>query len=369
LFQKVLLIGIGPSSLLTATGQSLHFERACKSLLICDEIIYYSLVRNRIHDSLLFLINLVFTRFRKIPKIIYYTPSRTKYGLIRDAIIVLLFYNFGRTSVIGHIHGSEFKEFYQSLSWFLKQVCKWVYSKHKSTIVLSSGIKNEICSVLNIKVVVLSNSVGQIGDIEQLTFQKSTDSITLLWCSNIMYSKGIEVVFNALSLLTIDYRKRLKFVIIGKIIGDDFKDARLMSIDFQKMLVSLANDGIKVEYCGAMDNSSVVKFFKAADIFVLPTFYRSEAMPLSVLEALLYHCRVILTDWKFLREVFSCYDVHFIEPRNERELSYAISKEMDILLNSRSRAYDSLRVNSELVRDMRDSIDDLFVDYVRNSIN
>jgi glycosyltransferase involved in cell wall biosynthesis len=363
--KEKILVGIGPSSKLTATGQSLHFERTCRELLRCDKILYYSKYSNLLIDSIFFLLNIVYLGLFKGAINVYYTPSRTNKGLIRDALIIL-FCNFrGKSSIIAHIHGSDFNDFYSNSK--VKFLIRWVYSRHSSTIVLSPGIGKEIQKIIDLPLAVIPNNIGLENINNEINFSYQTDSdIRIIWCSNIMHSKGIEVFLCALGLLSSEHKKLISVDIIGKVIGDDYKSTLEMTKDFDNQLKKLKNIGLKINYLGSLPNSMVVDYFKKSNIFVLPTFYKTEAMPLSVLEALVYHCRVILTDWKFLKEIFSDYKVHFIEPHNVQKLSEALRDEIVKIKSENKLIIDEIVANSLSVQNNSNKSDLQMVEYIKS---
>ena len=61
---------------------------------------------------------------------------------------------------------------------------------------------------------------------------------------------------------------------------------------------SLEKDGIF--YHGPLYGMQKKDFLKALDIFVLPSFYASEAMPISIIEAMRSGCVIIATEHHYL---------------------------------------------------------------------
>lgn len=367
--KSIKLIGIGPASSITVTGQSLHFERACSQLLKCDGVIYYSRYRNLFVDSLVFMFNLARLRLKDKSYHLYYTPSRTTQGLIRDFLIVLSIFNNSQIRIVAHIHGSEFAEFYLGQTRIFKALTRWVYSQHSSTIVLSNGIREDILQFVDTHVEVIPNNIPVDNkDLNSIKIY-SNDCINILWCSNLLHSKGIEVFLDSLSILPDTMKSFISVDIIGKFVGDEYKDANQIETDCKFKLDRLIENGWKVNFRGPMPNKEAIKYFRSADIFALPTFYRTEAMPISVLEAFLYKCRVILSDWKYLSDIFSDYKVAYVNPTDTLSLSDTLLEEIDHVKTGGSQHIERLNHNFRVVKQNSFKSDIQLVNHIKDITN
>ena len=130
-----------------------------------------------------------------------------------------------------------------------------------------------------------------------------------------MFSKGIVHLIEAFKLLPGENILN----IYGDVMSDEFKTKTEMNTIIQKY------SNVKgLSYHGVASRDQIADILKAHEIFVLPTFYSSEAAPLSVLEAMKYNCCVILTEHKMLRQVYGEFDITWIKKRSIKDLLNAL---------------------------------------------
>ena len=217
-------------------------------------------------------------------KIVYFTCSRSNLGFLRDCMIILLAKFFG-CKLINHLHGSDFDDFYQK-SYF-KFLIDYCYNKIDHHILLYQGQSIRIPSY-----------PGGVSVIENCIHTKERDlliegsnkpkSVDIIYFSNLLYSKGIIKFLIAIDKIKIP----LRIVVAGEFMSDDFMAASELSAVFFKKINSSHH---KVSYNGAISGSEKVKVLTRSKLMVLPTFYKMEAQPVAIIEALLAGCRIVTT--------------------------------------------------------------------------
>jgi len=323
------ILAIGPSSKKFSTGQSVHFESVCRKLDNVS-VLYYTKYNFVLLDALILVLHLIRCRVLKNYNIIYYTPSRTNGGIIRD-LLILAILTIGKTNIktYGHVHGSELVEFFYSASAVTKSMTRWVYNQHSETFVLSDTIGRQISSALKVSTQTIYNTLDLDENFPDFSGCKTDSKVNLLWCSNLIYSKGFTYFADSILALPDSYLKSCRLTIIGKVISDRYKTQNEMNDLVNDYLRRFREKSINYKYLGALENRHVMKFYNSSDIFILPSFYDTEAMPISVMEAIKGGTKVILSDWKSLKEIFGEYRINFVEPRNSISLSDALIRDID----------------------------------------
>jgi len=217
------------------------------------------------------------------PTTIYFTCSRTVLGAIKD--LWLLFWGgyIFRKTIIVHLHGSDFRSFYNSAPSAYRVLLSWLYKYVSTAIVLTNEMQEQFQMFPKLKINVLPNFYDPILD--KATDRYPDTSVTvasakILFFSNVMYSKGVFQLLDAFLKLTEKYPE-IECHLAGKIAGDSHLSAFEVDEKFKTYLHHQ-----KIVYHGLVSASTKAKFLNGGDIFVLPSFYRSEAFPVSFIEAL-----------------------------------------------------------------------------------
>lgn len=148
----------------------------------------------------------------------------------------------------------------------------------------------------------------------------------------VTYGKGIDLLFKALPYVTVPYRLRL--------VGDGNSD-EIEELD--KLAKSLKIDK-HIEFCGFMQGETLVKEYKKASVFVLPT--REDCYGLVLLEALCALKPIVVSKYAdgAYDMVINDQNGVIVDPYNAEQLGKAIEK----ILIDECWQYKSMKVNLEL---------------------
>ena len=121
-----------------------------------------------------------------------------------------------------------------------------------------------------------------------LTAHRSPLTVNLLFLSNLIPSKGVYVLLDACKILKdkgLDFRCNF--------VGGESKemDRRV----FEEAVKERGLEG-RVLYHGPKYGEEKEQYWRMADVFVFPTFYHNECMPLTILEAMQHGLPVVSTD-------------------------------------------------------------------------
>lgn len=113
--------------------------------------------------------------------------------------------------------------------------------------------------------------------------QKDREALTIVYAGKISAPKGVPWLIEAMRRVTPPPGKRVRLVLAG-----GAGDGSAQKIQDQ------AKDLPNVAFAGVLDPEDLAELLRAADVFVLPSFY--EGLPLVVMESLACECRVVMTD-------------------------------------------------------------------------
>lgn len=201
-------------------------------------------------------------------------------GFIKDAPFVLLCKVFGRSIVI-HQHNKGMSKDLGNwpYRWFLP-LC---YKKAK-VILLSWNLYPDIEEIVRKENVYICPN-GIVAN-ECFKMVRNNTIPRLLFLSNLMFSKGVLVLLDALKILR---EEGLSFVC--DVVGGETKD--LSKESFKEEIFKRGLEGF-IDYHGKMFGDEKVSFFENADVFVHPTL--DDCFPLVLLEAMQFSLPIVTTN-------------------------------------------------------------------------
>lgn len=312
--EHVLLVG---PSLYPVTGQSLAFHK------VVEHIKSAIVVRNspRAHENGLFFYTLYWCRlisifmFNKV-EVCYFTSSRTLFGfLVRDAPLVLLF-SFRGVKIVNHLHGADFRLFRDSFPC-LGSFIDYVYNKISTSIVLYENMCVEYERYRTMHISVVNNFFERKelsrGQVEAYLQEQggSKGRFNLLFLSNLIAEKGISELVDA--VVDCDLAGRNVHLKIAGAFLEENSDLR------RKI-----SEASSIEYLGVVHGVTKERLLLDADVVCLPSYYRTEAQPICLIEAMAYGCAIITTQHNYLPLLVSDDCGLKVEPRSVSRLIDAI---------------------------------------------
>ncbi len=207
---------------------------------------------------------------RKPNSLIHFNIALTMRSVLRD-LPLLLFAQFLNKKVVIHVHGGDYLEEKKAPKW-IHYLLKRCFSGYEPKIVLSPVEKellNKSFAAKNIHV--LPNCID-LTDAQEFNGNKNLElPLNLLFIGRIDRNKGLDYIYDALSLLNSNKKNYFKFTMAGN--GPDKKE---FIEKFTKLL------GNSFEYKGVVQGNDKISLFKTSNIFLLPSLY--EGLPISLLE-------------------------------------------------------------------------------------
>jgi len=296
---KILFFGPYPKPF---TGQSVAFKEIYDNFtstkVLCDTTKFED---SKVLNSLYVFVILPFLFITKKITKVYFTCSRSKLGFIKDFYLIIFSQIFS-VKLINHLHGGDFKMFSENSSYLFKKLIYWSYKKVDTSIVLTKEMVSQFNDYDTMKVEVVPNCYAKsFLDVTWSELQNTyKQSISLIYFSNIMSTKGIMTFLDALEPVLEKYPK-ITVDIAGVPIGDYLLDKNQITKVFKDKLKELKRKfGTRISYHGLVSGNLKETYLKKSSIFVLPTVHRSEAFPISIIEAMYFGNAIITTDLNYL---------------------------------------------------------------------
>lgn len=272
--------------------------------------------------------------FNKID-VVYFTCSRSFLGSIKDVLLINLA-SCKNIRLINHLHGSDFYDFlHHSPKWYQK-ILFYTYNKVDTSIVLLDSMKSQFKDFGDMSIEVVSNFYD--NELDDVVEQKDKKKINLLYLSNIMKSKGIFELIEAFDVLSVKY-SNVNLTIAGGFINDEYQSIDELKEKFYKKI----NKNGRIRYVGKVFGKEKAIFLQKSDIFVLPSYYKSEAFPISIIEAMRCGNAIVSTDYKYLPEVVQDKNGILVKTKSIKSLVAGIEK----LLSSKERLIEIQSYNME----------------------
>ena len=214
--------------------------------------------------------------------------------------------------VILHIHGAEYKMFYEECNKTQKKYVKKTLELADKIIVLSEEWQeyfNNLCNPK--KITVLYNAVNLPDD-----FKKDLDNHDMLFLGKIGDRKGIFDLLEVIEMLKKDYHDLHLYV------GGDGE------IDRLKKYIQNHHLNRIVDYIGWINGLKKDELLKKCSYYILPSY--NEGMPMSVLEAMAYKNVTISTNVGGIPKVITNnYNGIIINPGDKDDLYINLKKALE----------------------------------------
>lgn len=292
---KILLVGPYPPPI---SGQSTVFSTVVNNIqnkLVIDTNKFEFKILNFFYYIILLLI---YTTKHKI-SLIYFTCSRSFLGSLRDVILLTLASKL-KVKTINHLHGSDFKVFFNTMHSTYKKILFKCYNHVDSSIVLTKGMIDQFENFENMKKIVIPNFYPSTFD--SIKIDKK-NKYKILFFSNIMKSKGVFEFLNLAKKL-LQNNSKIKVDIAGNIQGDNFMSyKKTSSLFFKKLNKIKTNFNGRINYHGPVYENKKLALFSESSFFVLPSYH--EAFPLTILEAMKAKNVIISSKTKYIHDIIT----------------------------------------------------------------
>lgn len=245
--------------------------------------------------------NTVLALLKTKADIIYFTPSQTRGGNLRDLLLFWLIC-LRHKPCIAHIHGGYFRHLIDNdLPLCQRRLNYNAVSKLAAGIVLGNSLRGIFEGILSDdKIFVCPNCVDDefIADSidDKINALRKTKTLHILYLSNFIETKGYKDV---LELAEMAHKRgddgKFVFHFAGKFFSSDEEK------EFKGRIKGMSN----VKFHGVVGGKEKTDLLRMCNIFVLLTTYPNEGQPISILEAMGNGMGIITTNHAGIPEIVS----------------------------------------------------------------
>lgn len=233
---------------------------------------------------------------------VYAVISTSPLGFARDALMIVPASLLGRRIVV-HLHGGGMRHFYLSGGSIRRALMRAVYKRVDTIIVLGERLQGQFRFAKSARIAVVPNALPAELRPEPDIDRQLGSPIRLLYLSNVTRTKGIEDLIRAVAILRSDLDVRLD--VCGAFLADVDMGGRGSGDVFEQEVRALVTRlGLQnaVTFRGTVVGDAKLDMLRNSHVFVLPTYYRWEGQPISIIEAQAYGLPVVATDHRAIRD-------------------------------------------------------------------
>lgn len=311
------------------TGQSLVTE-SIYNILSANKAKLYLIEFKEKSDSILRNLIIQFNLIFKIltlsfstNNVVYLPAARSISGFLRNAYIII-FSKLFQHKIILHFHCGDYNDFLIEKGKIFTSFNKFIFKKVDIFIILGESLKKnyDLLYSNSTRVVVIPNGILLNKNLPNTSFNNQNTNI--LFLSNLIESKGYLDLLEAIRLLVNDYGyKGIKCFFCGSFLDssdNEYFKNKSDAKDYFFRFVKENNLEKNIIYKGLVTGLEKNNVLTESDIFILPTYYNTEAQPLSILEALSYGKIVIATPHRAIPDMiidnFNGLMIEFKSPKS-----------------------------------------------------
>jgi glycosyltransferase involved in cell wall biosynthesis len=210
--------------------------------------------------------------------LVHFNFALTKLSIIRDSLYI---HFVKKNKLVVHLHGGNYL-FADDMPFYISWLLKRLFKKDIAFIVLSDKEKERIIEKYHAKKVFTLPNCVDLSEAKNFERHISHEHLTLGYIGRIAETKGMKELLEACTTLK---KEGFPFKLI---IAGSERNGNVLTTQFQNAL------GDNFEYAGVVSGASKTQFFKAIDVFMLPSYF--EGLPISLLETMGFGCVPITTD-------------------------------------------------------------------------
>lgn len=217
------------------------------------------------------------------PRLVYLTLSPHGAAFYKDGLLAVIL-KLLDAQLVFHMHGKGIDA--EAKKSRIKMFIYRLVFKGVGVIHLSPSLFYDIETVRDHtkKVFAVPNSVAAPP---RLNIDRDDNIVTFAYLSNLVRTKGADILVRAASLLPPELQDKFKVKIVGKPSDKQYTD------EIAELLAN--NPYTNIELLGAKYGEDKYKELLSSHVFVLPTKFKNECFPLSILEAMSCGLAVIST--------------------------------------------------------------------------
>lgn len=209
------------------------------------------------------------------PSLVYITPNAKGSAFFKEYAIVMMLKKMG-CKVVAHYHNKGVSK--KQDSWLYNTFYQRFFS-NLQVILLSESLYSDVKKYVDRRdVYICPNGISPKGESKKGEEKRVNNVPRLLFLSNLIESKGVFVLLDALKILKDK----------GHLFTCDFVGGESKEIDAELFHREISKRGLNEQVVNRGKKYGDEKYliYQKADIFVFPTYYDNECFPLVLLEAM-----------------------------------------------------------------------------------
>lgn len=240
------------------------------------------------------VVNVYGAALRRRPSVLYYPTSGG--GLMPVAKDI---FNLGLTrwlfkATVLHFHASGVSEYLRTLPTLMRKLFQVALAAPELVIRISPKSPQDGIAVGARREVIVPNGIPDAAGGPIVRSKLKRDPLKILFVGGLREDKGVLVAIQSVQELL-----RSGLDVDLTCLGE------WVSPEFQRQAVGLVEE--KFQSCfhfpGVVTGDDKWRFYRDADIFFFPTFYRSETFPVVLLEAMSFSLPIVSTNWRGIPDV------------------------------------------------------------------
>jgi glycosyltransferase involved in cell wall biosynthesis len=246
--------------------------------------------------KVLWILGQIFRYRRSVDKV-YLSMAESFFGNLRDIIIFQIFSRRPNIIVAQLFGGGQLRKILGNQYPRLKRL-NYYYFRTARHFVVEGEMQAKLFEdcVGSKKVSIIRNFAPDQLFLEEARIREkflNPQKINIIYVSNFLKGKGYWELINAYKMLSPKYKRWLNLEFAGCIVDDS---------EFVK---NFFYQNPEVKFHGFLKLEEKAKLFKNAHIFCLPTYYKNEGQPFSIVEAYAAGCAVITTLHSGIPSIFT----------------------------------------------------------------
>jgi len=313
---------------------------------------------------------------RHRPDLVYLTVSRSKFGAIKDCIIMGVAYAKA-VPVVAHVRGGDLSLFYKQLRGVWRELVRWSYRRLSFGIVLGESLRSQFAGLLPAQRVrvVLNCWFDEDGEVVPVHVERGTGGpLRISFLSNVLPSKGLADALEGVSL-AIRQGVKVEFRFAGEFLDHDGAVAKLPELVHENVSARTLQEryeqkvrslGLQahVKRLGTVTGRRKWELLADTDILLLPIYNPTEGQPLAVIEAMRAGSAVISTRCGGLVDIVEDgVTGKVVPPKNPKAIADAIKwfwdhpDELQEISAANRRRAEELHSPREHIRKIQDIFD------------
>lgn len=263
-------------------------------------------------------LKIVWIRVHKGVRVLYYPPAGPNLvPVLRDIFLLSLTRPlFNRT--IFHFHAGGLHEIYQQLPAPVRLLFRWSYFRPDVAIRMARSAPGDPAFLHARHELIVPYGVPDEAIVPNKIRGSEDEPLRIFFVGVLREDKGVRVLLEALGRLKTN-GVAFRAVLMGKWVSRQFQE------EMMRVVHEMGIDD-DVEFPGVLAGVEKSRRFREAEVLCFPSFFDSEAFPVSLIEGLCYGLPIVSTHWRGIPDIVEDGVTGvLVPPQNVHELASALT--------------------------------------------